>query len=233
MRYSFASCVLLAFPAFASTAKDEERVRSLVYDYAKCVVRARHDRAAEAIISNVDNAVIAKKYGDLISGDCLARVGGHVKLTFTSDLYRYALADALVNADYTQKVVTDFSDRLPLAHHRFEASQDLDAKLAMVKSKKKRAEIQERFHKATTAAWLSRYGECIVREDPVRSRLWLLTPPGGAEETSRIGDLRPAFGHCLDEGKLTFNKVTLRGAVALNYYRLANATPMAKAEKAN
>ncbi len=73
-------------------------------------------------------------------------------------------------------------------------------------------------------AWLSRYGECVVRQEPAKARYWLLTPPDSPEEISRINDLRPAFADCLNEGTMKFNRTTMRGAVAINYYRLAMAT---------
>jgi len=67
----------------------------------------------------------------------------------------------------------------------------------------------------------------IVRDDPVKARQWLLTPPGGPEEISRINDLRPSFSACLLGGTMKFNRTVMRGTVAINYYRLTMATPVA------
>ncbi|EQA96954.1 hypothetical protein FHS51_001302 [Sphingobium wenxiniae] len=223
----------MAVPAYADKAREDARARKIMYDYARCVVKIRHDRAAEAIIANADNSTILKEYPDLINGACLGKTGGMgTQMTFGGDLYRYALADALVNADYSKKHEIDFSNRLPLAHIRSDTPAELDAKLAGVKSKRKRAEILEENKETAAIGWVSRYGECVVREDPIRARFWLLTPPDSPEETSRIDDLRPIFAHCLPEGTMNFNRVTMRGTVAINYFRLANATPQQTAEKA-
>ena len=235
MKYRLLAVLLLfgvVTPALADKAKEDAHARKVMHDYARCVVKEKPKRAAEAIIANVSNGMIMKSYSDLISSDCMGRTGGNVQMTFGGDLYRYALADALVNANFADKYENDFSNRLPLAHLRAPTRAELDTELAKTKSKRKRAEIEEEYGKTSGVEWLSRYGECVVRSDPVRSRLWLLTPPDGPEEMSRINDLRPTFDACLSGGTLKFSRVNLRGTVAINYFRLANATPQHIAEKA-
>ena len=111
------SGVFTSATAFAkSNTTEEERVCKITYDYANCVVRRRHDLAAEVIVSNYDNGTISNKYARLIDSDCMERVAGAVGVRFPADNYRYALADALVNMDFLTKEPDSFSDRLPLAH---------------------------------------------------------------------------------------------------------------------
>lgn len=222
----------VATPALADRAKEDAHARKVMHDYARCVVKAQPKRAAEAIIADVSNSVIMKHYSDLISSECMGQTGGDVQMTFSGDMYRYALADALVNANFATKGENDFSNRLPLAHLRAPSQTELEAELAKASSKRKRAEIEQQYSKDAAVEWLSRYGECVVRADPVRSRLWLLTPPDGPEEMSRINDLRSSFSDCLSGGTLKFSRVNMRGTVAINYFRLANATPQHTAEKA-
>ena len=231
-----AAICAVAFPNLAladSKTREMEANRRIMFNYAKCVVKERHDRASEAILSNVDNGTILRKYSDLIREDCLVNaVGGGAEMQFGGDLYRYALADALVSADFAKTSDTDFSNRLPLAHTAMPSQSELDKYLASVKSKRKREEAQANFDKQASIAWLSRFGECVVRQNPIKARMWLLTPTDIAEETSRISDLRSAFNDCLDNGTVKFNRVIIRGTVALNYYRLAKATVQPVAEKA-
>ena len=150
-------------------------------------------------------------------------------MRFGSDLYRYALADALVRADFSKEGATTFSDRLPLAHLQpmpFEQRDDAAAKL----KGRKKADFLKDYEKDFAVSWLSKYGECVVRADPVNARLWLLTVPDVPEETSRINAMRPAFAACLEPGEpMKFNRTTMRGAVAINYYRLAKATRQTEA----
>ncbi len=150
---------------------------------------------------------------------------------FSNDLFRFALADALVASEYASGGPTDFSDRALLTHHSGPTRADLDAALAKEKSAKKRDEVRGWFLQAESSTALSRYGECVARVDPVDARLWMLTKPGSSEEATRIDALRPAFGACLKEGKVAFSKATLRGTVALNYYRLAHAPARPVAEQ--
>lgn len=218
-------------PALAGNSKENARTRKLMHDYAKCVVKAQPAKAAEAIIANVDNASILARYPSLISSDCMGRVGGDVRMSFSGDLYRYALADALVNANFLDKYETDFSNRLPLAHIQPFTQAELDAELAKTKNARRRAQIHKIHTDRGAVSWLSRYGECLVRADPVRSRLWLLTPPDVPEEMSRINDLRTVFNVCMGEGTVEFSRTTLRGVIAINYFRLANATARPTAGK--
>ena len=232
-----AAAVLLILTASGAQAqggpKETAQVRKLMADYARCVVKARRDSASEAIISNANNSTIMKRYPELISGDCLGRTGGSVQMSFGGDLYRYALADALVNTSFAAQGETSFADRLPLAHLPYPDRAAFDTELAATKNKRKRKreEMQNNFDKGLAIAWLSRYGECVVRRDPVKARLWILTPPEVPEETSRINDLRPTFAACMNEGTMKFSKATMRGTTAINYYRLAMATKQPVVER--
>jgi len=217
--------------AAAGKEKSDAHIRKIAYDYARCVIKAEHRRAAEAIIANADNQTIEKKYPDLIIGECLKKVSGPGALQFGGDQYRYALANALVAAEFKEKGESDFANRLPLAHLRIPDKVALESTLAKTKSKRRRKEIQNEFDNDATIAALSKYGECIVRNDPERSRLWLLTSPDGPEETSRINDLRPSFSQCLVGGTAKFSRSTMRGVVAINYFRLAHATAQPTSER--
>ena len=208
----------------AESAKTEAANRKMMHEYARCVVKQKGEQASDAIVSNSDNATIVRRYPELLSGDCLGKAAGSIQMRFGGDLYRYALADALVNLNFATKSESGFTDRLPLAHLAPPDRAKLDDYLAKTKNKRKRDEAEQSFNRQYVVTWLSRYGECVVRNEPVKARQWLLTPPGGPEETSRINDLRPAFNECLGDGTMKFNRVTMRGTVAINYYRLAMAT---------
>ena len=199
-----------------------DEARRLVLDYATCIVERSHDKAAQALLANADDDTIKRDFRRLIDGRCLRFDVDSIG--FDADFYRYALADALVAAEFADHGPSDFSDRPPLAHLPSPTPADLDAALAEARSAKARDDATREFQEAQVVAGLSRYGECVVREDPNSARLWLLTRPGSREEASRIDALRPSFGACLKDGTVDFSKATLRGTVALNYYRLAHAT---------
>jgi hypothetical protein len=210
----------VAAPAQTYSPKPDQ-ARSIMLDYARCMVKREHDRAAKILLDNADNQTIEREYSRVIDGGCLRMDVD--KIEFDDDLYRYALADALVGAEFAVTGPTDFSDRPPLAHLAPPAQADIDAALAKVKPGKKRDALMRGFEAQRVVAGLSQYGECVVRADPTNTRLWILTNPGSPEEAERIDALRHTFGICLKDGKVAFSKATLRGTVALNYYRLAHA----------
>ena len=72
------------------------------------------------------------------------------------------------------------------------------------------------------------FGECVVRTDPARAHVLLMTPPGSLAERAAIDALAPAFGDCVVQGgRFTATRPILRGLVAISYYRLAHAARVA------
>jgi hypothetical protein len=87
----------------------------------------------------------------------------------------------------------------------------------------------ERLHqyreKELARIYLSNFGECVVRAGPLESYVLLMTKTGSAEEQKSFSSLMPALSSCMSEGRtLELNKATIRGTIALNYYRLAHAS---------
>jgi hypothetical protein len=202
-----------------------KETRALTHAYARCVVKRQPAKASEAIARNVDNATIVREYRMLIQPDCLTReVHRATQMRFGGDLYRYALADALVNQELAAQPAPDL-DSVPRLDHREagEPPQPVDAKGRKM-GKRKLAAALERHERDVAFAFLSRYGECVVRVDAAGAKALLVTTPDSPEEAAHLAALRPALARCLPEGRtLRFGKITLRGSVAINYYRLAHA----------
>jgi hypothetical protein len=209
------------------TARESASNRVVMFDYATCVVKLRHARAAEVILSNVDVDRISREYPDLIDGPCLiSAANGEAQMTVQGDLYRYALADALVNIDLAGTVEASFVDRPTLAHLDFLPPQFLVSELDRAKSRRRKDVVQREFAEHNQKAWLSRYGECIVRNDPPNAKAWLMVRPEVAEESENVAALNQTFSKCMNEGEtFTFNRLVMRGVIAINYYRLAMAKP--------
>lgn len=216
-----------AAAAPADTDASTKETRAMMHAYAKCVVKRQGRKASEAMLANVDNTTIIRQYPMLVIGDCLARqVVTTTEMRFSGDLYRYALADALVNQELAAKPVPDLTALPRLAQREASEPPQQVAPNGKKLSKKKYDEALERHNRSLAYAFLARYGECIVRVDTAGAKALLLTVPDSPEESARINSLRPAFARCLPEGQtLRFGKVSLRGSIAVNYYRLAHAAP--------
>lgn len=230
MRFAlaFAGLVTTATSLTAQPAESDysvKQTRRLMYDYAKCVVGRREAIASQAILANVDNGTIMKSYPKLIDGDCLVReTHAYSKMSFKGDLYRYALADALVNRELANVPLPDFGNVPPLAQRPV---ADEPTPIATDSSKADRRKYDDAIHsydqdRAFRA--ISVYGECVVRMDPAGAKSLLLSGPETPAEASSFAAIRPALEQCLPEGEtLTFGKVVLRGSIAVSYYRLAKA----------
>ena len=70
-------------------------------------------------------------------------------------------------------------------------------------------------------------GECAVRANPTAARDFLKTRINSKEEGAAAQVVAPAFGHCVPLGAVVhLDLTTLRGNVAVYYYRLGNAPLM-------
>jgi hypothetical protein len=202
-----------------------KETRALTHAYAQCVVKRQPAKASEAIVANVGNGAILRDYRMLIRDECLTRqVHQATQMRFAGDLYRYALADALVNRELAAQPAPDLAAVPSLDHHDpGEPPQPVDAKGRKL-GKRKLEAAREGYGRDVAFAFLSHYGECIVRADTAGAKALLVTKPDSADESARFAALGPAFSRCLPEGQtLRFGKVALRGSVAINYYRLAHA----------
>lgn len=211
-----------AAPAGARPGVSTEKARAAMHAYAKCVVKWQGRKASEALIGNADNGTILREYKSLIDGECLEFQVA--KISFGGDLFRYALADALVNRELADQPVPDLTVVPGLAHRAPpEPPAPLPAeagKAARKKFEKARADYEE----AVAIGFLSSYGECIVRHNPAGAKALLLTVPDSPQERSGFDLLRASFAACLVKGRtLRFGRVALRGSIAINYYRLAHA----------
>ncbi|HEY0149453.1 MAG TPA: hypothetical protein VGB70_10675 [Allosphingosinicella sp.] len=227
--------MLVASMSAAEPADQNElstrETRLVIHNYATCVVKQHPLKASEAIQRNVGNAAMMRDYPKLFDGDCLTRSPFEaLEARFSGDLYRYAIADALVRRDLADFTQNDF-ENLPRLDHRDPGRppSEIDEKGKKRSGKNFKAAI-DGYNQSEAFSFLSRYGECVARVNPAAAQALLLTKPDSAEEATRFKALVPAFGTCLPEGQtLSFGKVTLRGTIAVNYYRLATAARAAAA----
>lgn len=230
--FSFAALALLAslsagdaaWPKSDKPSKTE--IRRSVLEYAMCVVKSKHKQASDAILFTGDDGESVRDFAGS-TPRCLP--SDAITMGFGGDLYRYTLAEALIGAEFTTSGPGDFSDRPALKHPSPMTKAQFDASVAAAASSKRRAFLEDVYEKQKAVNFLSRYGECVAREDPQNTRNLILARPGSVEESKQIEVLRPVFSACLEPDTLGFSRATMRGTLALNYYRLAHASPSAGA----
>jgi hypothetical protein len=234
MRFGAAASLAIAAPALAAPGLMDDwedadystrETRALTHAYARCVVKRQPAKASEAIVANVSPGAILRDYRTLIRPECLVRqTRQSTRMRFGGDLYRYALADALVNRELAAQPAPNLDSVPRLAHHNpGEPPQPVDSRGRKL-GKRKLEAARQAYARDSGFAFLSLYGECIVRADPAGAKALLVTAPDSPEESARFAALGPSFSRCLPDGRtVRFGKVALRGSVAINYYRLAHA----------
>ena len=204
----------------------ENEVRALSAEYADCVLgyETRIGLAREFLISDLPSDTLNRgKYRRLIDGNCLVKVSrtqAGIQMTFPGELYRYALAGSLIRIDFAQIQFDDFSKVAPLQHRPMPVLDET----SLPKSKKKADQAKEEFELERIDGFLARYAECVVRRSPVESRKLLASEVASSEEKQTFGSMNDGLSRCMPEGStVRFGRETLRGAIAVAYYRLADA----------
>lgn len=210
----------------AAGAIKENEVRALSAKYADCVLGyvTRIDLAREYLISDLPSDTLnRRKYRRLIDGNCLVKVSRTqtgIQMSFPGELYRYALAGSLIRIDFAHIQFDDFSKVAPLQHRPMPILDEA----SLPKSKKKADQAKEEFELRRMDGFLARYAECVVRRSPVESRKLLTSEAASAEEKQSFGSMYDGLSRCMPEGStVRFGRETLRGAIAVAYYRLADA----------
>jgi len=201
-----------------------KQTRRLAYDYAKCVVDHHAAEASQALLANVRNKAIIEQYGSLIQGDCLVReTHANSQMRFSGDLFRYALADALVARELRSSPIPVLDNVPPLERA---AEPDPPAPLPANAGKAERRRYEKNikdFNEDQAFRALAALGECVVRLNPADAKALLLTMPETDAEAAGFGTLTPTVAQCLPEGRtISLGKLVLRGTIAVNYYRLAH-----------
>jgi hypothetical protein len=190
--------------------------RIVLSEFAKCIVRRKHDAAARVVLDPEANLGKEREDGLFIS-DCMP---GGTRLRARGTQIRYGLAEALALAD-AGKLSLDFAGVAPLVHRPF-VDQPMPADVAADPRRLAGWNAYAAEHVAYAA--VAPFGECVVRAAPAQSLAVLRTKVETPEENAALNALGPVLGPCLAKGKaMKLNKFVMRGTLALNLYRLANA----------
>ena len=204
------------------TEKQLDELRKAVRDFSICTVKRRHSGAKKAILQNVDNGELLKKFPDLLTPDCIS---GSEGMRFPGDQIKYGIAGALVELEFKSAFPKDLADRAALSHRKANFDEN-----AFRKSRQYRKEGEEGLirnaRRAEAFLFLSEFGECVVRSDVGAVHQFLTSPVAGTAEKAALARVRPLLGPCVPVGQeIELNLMTIRGTLAMNFYRLAYAPP--------
>ena len=207
-----------AAPSEGGQLFDSAWRRRKMAEYADGVVKDRPGKSAVIILRQESKEIgVDRDLDKVVVSQCVPNTG--LTMSMPRRILQFALADALIRAKQVS-VPVDLSSVGPLDHGDGEASiRAVVAKGTKASKSEKKAAIE-----AAAATELSRFGECVVRAAPMQVTALLRTEVASSAETGAVSALSATFGSCLDRGqKVEFSREALRGVVAYNYYRMANA----------
>ena len=210
-------------------------MRGIQARFGACVVKKHSAVARQFVLApDLEKTDWRRAVAILADGNCLVAAAtstGGVEMKFPADTMRYALADALVRREVSASVPTT-TDAAPLIQPVLDEAEYVPKPGRKMKPAEL-DELGESRAKRLGMIYLAGYGECVVRADVAQSHALLMADPATVEEEAAFGRLKPALSQCIIAGQsLTFNKTTLRGTIAMNFYRLAHA-PRAATQSAN
>lgn len=186
--------------------------------FAECAVRL-HPKEASQLVLDVSGLAMQKYRAVVFDADCLSPTMLALKIPPAEA--RFAIAYALVR----NQLQTFDPSTLPLASPL--PVPNLIPQYPPSNRRISQKELQEREYRkkrAESVLALQAFGECVVRANPHASRAVLFAKPNSADETQAFNSLMPALSGCLIKGhEFRVDKSSMRGALAVNYYRLAMA----------
>lgn len=220
----------------SGAAPDVKLFRKALADYGTCIVKWEPAKTREFVLSGGfinrrdvgENALFSRECmpGEAIIREGLAAKGGtasRARLRLPDVMVRWAIAGALFDRDAAKLTTTAFSTVPQLIYERpfpvRATTKDGDPIPA-----ERIAEQQKRFDEKASDVALAKVGECVARADGAGTRTALLTPIDTAAELGALKALGPVLSNCLHKGQtIGFDRMSLRGTLAVAYYRLASA----------
>jgi hypothetical protein len=212
---------------------DADKTRKIQADFGQCVIKKHLAPAQHFVLTpNMEKSEWRKDVSAIADGYCLgvvAAAAGDVEMKFPVDTMRYALADALARKEFSAGAAASIKDAAPLEQPKLK-EEDYQLEPGKRPRKGELEQLRENRQKQQSLIYLAGFGECVVRADPANSYALVMSDAETPQEDAAFKGLMPAYGGCLTAGQsLSFNKSTLRGTIAMNYYRLAHAPRFASA----
>ncbi len=233
-----AAIALTAAAPVSADAPTPQQIRKFLADYGKCITKREPELARKAVLTGADFSIKSDEGKRLLQRECVdleelrnTSSGFRGKLRMGEDDYRGTIADALIARDAAQLAASDFSavpaltyeEPRPLKMNFSDGKPIPEERLA-----RQRVAIERKL----VANRLGKLGECVVRTAAAPSRAVLATPIDSSAELQALQGVTPALQQCLPVGETAaFDRMSLRGTLAVAYYRLASAAQTSGAVK--
>ena len=192
--------------------------RDVMQIFAQCMAK-HYEEDAQTIVETSPVGEAAWDLHKLMRPNCMPKSPHRLAMRGKLTQYRYALAEALLLRSYPDSPPNGVTEAVALDHPMFSPGAPMPAEWPGDPAK-----WQEDVEASQGYAYVSSFGECVVRAAPDASWALLKTDVASRDEKARFDALIPAFSGCVAKGQqVELNKFNVRGSIALNYYRLAHA----------
>jgi len=213
-----------AMPAPATANSHEDRLA--LARFGRCIVDNHRDDAALMIRANLTYNEALQRFPNLIGKSC-AELWGGFSDNVRQGVIQWAIADALLSTAPNDNFPIE-EKAAPLEHRIFGPRERLDSELMKFKDVNLRKRIE------WAASVYARFGECLARREPERTRALFLTEPESSQEKASILTLRETANSCVRvvapakgspatglSWSTEIPYLAFRGGLAVSYYRLA------------
>lgn len=225
----------IAVPAHAETP-DAGAMRAAMAEYGQCIVKREPGRSRDFVLSGSfmsrrdqdEQALLGMECmpGEKLIRQAIGQKGGTVsraRLRLPDSVIRWAIAQSLFDRDAAKLAAADFS-AIPVLKYEEPYPVRTTTEDGDPLPEKRIAEQQRRFEEKAGDVALAKLGECVARIDSAGTKAVLVTTIDTAEELSALKSVTPALSKCLPAGQtLKLDRMSLRGSLAVAFYRLANA----------
>lgn len=236
MKYWLAPIAALVAPPAIAAQPDSASFRQAIAEYGACMVKREPERARDFVLAGRSITRLEQREGIFFTQECmpgekLIRDGlkeqrgsaTRARLRFPDVMVRWAIGQALFDRDVAKLATANFAAVPELAYELPYPLRTTTADGDPLPAERI-AEQQRRIDEKQGDLALAKLGECVARTDASGSRTALTTAIDSSDELTALKALSPALANCLPAGQtLKFDRMSLRGSLAVAYYRLASA----------
>ena len=203
----------------------EEEAQAAMRDYVACSVKASPALASQAVVEDWETRQLIGQGSKLVSPACTRAAGLVGQMRFQPEIFRAAAAERLIVVNSTIAPTKEVLAPLaPLAYHMPWPVKTVDDKGKPL-SAEAIAKQQEGYNHRLAVIAGQQIGECTVKADPQTVRKLFDTADNSDAELAAMKALTGILPGCVPaQKKFSFNRQSLRGSLAMAYYRLAMAS---------
>lgn len=225
---------LASAPVSAAEPPSPQQIRAFLAQYGECVVKREPELAQKSVLSGASFSRDSAEGKRLMQRECMDPellrnqadgFAGRLRMRFDEDTYRGVIAEALIAK---QNATIDAAALPTVGVLTYEEPRPLRTTDREGKPLPEDSLLRQRaaIARKTQAMLMGKLGECVVRAAPSQARAVMTVAIDTPAELQALNALGPTLGQCIKAGEtVSLDRVSVRGALAIAYYRLSQAKP--------